>query len=133
MLVPQMTQSQIPSSETVDAQHVVHGVGLDTQSRCVHYHGPTDIIAIRFKCCNAYHACTDCHAALADHPIHRWPADEWGQQAIRCGACGREMTIRAYLDGPPACPACGAAFNPRCRYHHHFYFATPSLPSDEIR
>jgi uncharacterized CHY-type Zn-finger protein len=101
----------------------VHGVGLDDHSRCVHYHGPSDIVAIRFKCCDTYYACKDCHVALADHRIGVWPEAEWDQMAIRCGACGFILTIRAYLDGSSACPGCGAGFNPRCRYHHHFYFA----------
>jgi len=113
----------MPPDERLRAGDVVHGVGLDSQSRCVHYHGPLDIVAIRFKCCGAYYACKDCHAALADHPIRVWPEEEWDEKAIRCGACGSELTISTYLDGPAACPGCGAGFNPRCALHHHFYFA----------
>jgi uncharacterized CHY-type Zn-finger protein len=106
---------------------VVHGVGLDDERRCVHYHGPTDIVAIRFKCCGTYYACKDCHAALADHPISVWPEEQWDERAIRCGSCGGVLTIRAYLEEPATCSACGAGFNPRCRNHHHFYFAVPAL------
>jgi len=51
----------------------VHGVGLDDETRCVHYHGPTDIVAIRHKCCGDYYACKDCHDALAGHPMEAWP------------------------------------------------------------
>lgn len=114
--------------EQVNLQDRVRGIGLDDQSRCVHYHGPADIVAIRFMCCGAYYACKDCHAALADHDIRVWPKEQWHEKAIRCGACEGELTIQAYLDGPAMCPACGAQFNPRCRHHHHFYFAVEETP-----
>ena len=104
----------------------VRGVDLDAQSRCAHYHGAADIVAIKFMCCGVYYACTDCHAALADHPAQVWPADRWDERAIRCGACASTLTIATYLDGTPACPVCGAGFNPRCRSHHHYYFAVPA-------
>ena len=72
----------------------VRGVNLDPQTRCAHYHGPTDIIAIKIKCCGVYYACKDCHSALADHTIEVWPETEWDEPAILCGACGTELTIR---------------------------------------
>ena len=102
---------------------VVRGVGLDPQTRCDHYRSPLDIVAIRMACCDTYYACKDCHAALADHPLRPWPREQWDLPAILCGACRGELTIRQYLDGGPACPRCGAGFNPGCRNHHHFYFA----------
>lgn len=104
---------------------VVHGVDLDSESRCAHYHSPLDIVAIKFKCCATFYACRDCHAALADHPALVWPAEQWNERAIRCGACGSLETIVEYVNGPPMCPACGASFNPGCRNHHQFYFDTP--------
>lgn len=100
----------------------VLGVSLDAETRCAHYHGPTDIVAIRFKCCGEYYACKDCHIELADHPIVVWPEREWDTDAIQCGHCAREWPIRAYMAQPPACPSCSAPFNPRCRNHYHFYF-----------
>jgi len=100
----------------------VRGVGLDAQTRCIHWHSPRDIVAIRMKCCGEYYACRDCHDALAAHAVQVWPRAEWDRDAILCGACGGEMSIRAYLDGGDACPACGAGFNPGCRAHRHFYF-----------
>jgi uncharacterized CHY-type Zn-finger protein len=74
----------------------VRGINLDAHTRCKHYHGPTDIVAIKMKCCGVYYACKDCHAALANHRIEIWPEDEWSQKAILCGACGVELTIRQY-------------------------------------
>lgn len=104
----------------------VHGIDLDPQTRCTHWHSPRDIVAIRMKCCGLYYACKDCHDALVDHPLAPWPESEWHEKAVLCGACRSEMTIRGYLNAPDACPDCGAAFNPNCRLHHHFYFAMPA-------
>jgi uncharacterized CHY-type Zn-finger protein len=106
----------------------VLGVNLDSQTRCEHYHGATDIIAIKMKCCGLYYACTNCHAALADHPTALWPQDEWNQPAILCGACGATLTILQYLQSDSHCPACRAQFNPRCRNHYHLYFQVPPHP-----
>ena len=101
----------------------VRGLNLDPQTRCLHYHSPLDIIAIKTNCCQTYYACKDCHAALANHPLATWPQSEWHTQAILCGSCHTQLTIRAYLDSNSACPNCHAPFNPRCANHHHFYFA----------
>jgi uncharacterized CHY-type Zn-finger protein len=103
----------------------VHGVDLDPQTRCRHYHGRADIVAIKMKCCGEYFACKDCHAALADHPIEPWPTSEWNEQAILCGACGARLTIDQYMNGESRCPACHELFNPGCRKHYHYYFQTP--------
>jgi uncharacterized CHY-type Zn-finger protein len=103
---------------------IVRGINLDAQTRCVHYRSVVDIVAIKMKCCGIYYACKDCHEALAGHAFAVWPRGEWDARAVLCGACGVEMTIREYLGCRAACPGCGAAFNPGCRVHHHFYFET---------
>ena len=100
----------------------VRGLDLDPQTRCAHYHSAVDIIAIKMKCCGIYYGCKDCHIALAGHEIAVWPRTEWSQHAVMCGACSRELTIQEYLLGESRCPGCGAAFNPACATHHHFYF-----------
>ena len=105
----------------------VHGVNLDPQTRCEHYHGPTDIIAIKMKCCGHYYACKDCHEVLAGHSITVWPETEWDQPAVLCGACGATLTILQYMRNDPHCAACRAQFNPKCRNHHHFYFQVIEL------
>jgi uncharacterized CHY-type Zn-finger protein len=102
----------------------VRGVNLDPQSRCEHYSGPTDIVAIKMKCCSVYYARKDCHAVLTDHQIEVWPESEWSQKAILCGACGTELTIRQYMQSESSCPFCGERFNPRCRNHYSHYFKT---------
>jgi|SRR5271168_2985914 len=100
----------------------VLGLELDSQTRCLHYHSPLDIVAIKMKCCGVYYACKDCHAALAGHDIAVWPRNEWREKAILCGACGHTQSIESYMRNEPGCPACGAEFNPGCRNHYHFYF-----------
>src|ERR1700735_2668991 len=100
----------------------VNGVNLDAQTRCEHYRGRMDIIAIKMKCCGVYYACKECHEALGGHAIEVWPASEWNQEGVLCGAWGEELGIREYMESGYCCPECGAAFNPGCRKHYHFYF-----------
>ena len=35
----------------------VLGATVDDQTRCVHYAGPLDIVAIRFHCCGEFYPC----------------------------------------------------------------------------
>jgi uncharacterized CHY-type Zn-finger protein len=107
----------------------IRGVDLDPQTRCAHYRGPLDIIAIKMKCCGDYYACKDCHDALAGHAIEVWPRDEWNEKAILCGACGAELTVHEYLQSQNCCPICRSSFNPKCKNHYHFYFAEQDLPA----
>jgi uncharacterized CHY-type Zn-finger protein len=100
----------------------VRGVNLDAQTRCEHFHSPTDIIAIKMKCCGVYYACKDCHTELAKHPIEVWPDSEWEEKAILCGMCRSELTIHEYMQAEYQCLVCGAHFNPKCQAHHHHYF-----------
>ena len=100
----------------------VHGIDLDSQTRCTHYNSRLDIIAIKMKCCGVYYACKDCHDALADHSIEVWPHSEWDQPTVLCGACGTELNTREYLNCGNVCPECRAGFNPGCRNHYHYYF-----------
>jgi uncharacterized CHY-type Zn-finger protein len=110
---------------TADARPIVRGIEIDAASRCLHYHSALDIVAIRMHCCGEFYACAECHQALADHPIGRWPASEWDQAALRCGACGTEISIHAYFASRDRCPACAAPFNPGCRNHYDRYFVIP--------
>jgi uncharacterized CHY-type Zn-finger protein len=102
----------------------VRGIGVDAQTRCVHYGSPLDVVAIKMKCCGTYFACKECHAALVDHSLEPWPREEWEQSAVLCGACGSELTIAGYMGSSDRCPACGAAFNPGCREHRGYYFSS---------
>lgn len=103
--------------------HRVHGLGLDAHTRCTHWHGPTDVVAIRMACCGAYYACIDCHRELADHPPQAWPPGSAAVVAVLCGACGHAMPIGHYLSSGHQCPHCGHGFNPGCQRHYPHYFS----------
>lgn len=103
----------------------VRGVDVDDKTRCAHYHSHLDIIAIKLKCCGEFYACKECHDAIAKHALTPWPAHEHETPAILCGECAMQLSITEYLLCGSRCPNCGAAFNPRCRLHHHFYFSGP--------
>jgi uncharacterized CHY-type Zn-finger protein len=100
----------------------VHGLDLDASTRCRHYHGAADVIAIKMRCCGIYYACIDCHQALAGHAATVWPLTGWDTKAVLCGVCRTELSIHAYLSSGNRCPHCEAAFNPGCRNHYHLYF-----------
>ena len=101
---------------------IVHGVELDAETRCAHWHGPTDVIAMRFACCDTYYACFECHAELESHPAVVWPRDRFDELAVRCGVCRTELSCNEYFACDHVCPRCGARFNPGCANHHHLYF-----------
>jgi uncharacterized CHY-type Zn-finger protein len=100
----------------------VKGKPVDDQTRCEHYHSLLDIIAIKFKCCNEYYPCNQCHEETAGHKAIAWKKDEWNNKAILCGVCKKELTINEYLQSNNHCPHCNAAFNPNCSRHYHLYF-----------
>lgn len=100
----------------------VHGHLVDDQTRCTHWCGPTDVIAIRFRCCDRYYACFDCHSEFETHEAQCWRRDELETPGVLCGVCGAELSIAAYLDAEFECPACAAPFNPGCANHYHLYF-----------
>ncbi|GAA3660450.1 CHY zinc finger protein [Microbacterium marinilacus] len=102
--------------------HLVHGAVVDAQTRCAHWSGPLDVLAILFPCCGRWYPCHACHEAAADHPAKRWRSDEHDRRALLCGVCAGTSTIEEYL-AASGCARCGAAFNPGCRLHRHLYFA----------
>ena len=108
----------------VDVRFAVplRGVGVDGQTRCVHYDGVRDVIALRAGCCDTYHPCHRCHDETEDHPARVWPRSRFDEPAVLCGVCQTTMTVLAYLASGHACPACGAAFNPGCAAHYDLYF-----------
>ena len=114
----------------------LHGLDVDAQTRCAHWHGPTDIVALRFACCGAYSPCRACHDATAGHPAEVWPRSRFDEPAALCGACQTPLAASTYLASGHACPACGAAFNPGCAAHRDLYLeplapearATPRRP-----
>lgn len=111
----------------------VRGLDVDGQSRCRHWHGAGDIVALRMKCCGLWMACISCHAALAGHRPAVWPLRERHVPAVLCGACGARLAIAEYLNaeaharGAPRCPRCAAPFNPGCKRHWPLYFEMPHV------
>ncbi|UTH14234.1 CHY zinc finger protein [Macrococcus equipercicus] len=99
----------------------VFGSTVDNETRCIHYHQPEDVIAIKFNCCSKYYPCYKCHQENEAHSIIPWPKDDWDKQAILCGSCKMELTINDYM-AAVQCPHCAAPFNPRCSNHYHLYF-----------
>lgn len=115
------------------ARPPVHGATVDDATRCVHYSGPTDIVAIRFRCCLRFYPCFQCHADAESHRAEQWAPADWAERAILCGACGQTLSIDDYRS-VSACPRCGSAFNDGCRLHAHLYFQVPAtaIPATEV-
>ena len=103
----------------------VCGISVDAQTRCAHYHGDVDVVAIKFKCCDKWFSCYECHAECANHPARIWNLAEQETRAILCGVCGHQLTIAEYLGGDSVCPNCGGNFNPKCANHYDLYFEIP--------
>jgi uncharacterized CHY-type Zn-finger protein len=101
---------------------LIKGKPIDDNTRCVHYHSPLDIIAIKFKCCNDYYPCHQCHEETAGHPAEKWSKDEQDIKAVLCGICRHELTIKEYLASGNKCPGCSSLFNPKCSLHYDLYF-----------
>ena len=100
----------------------VYGINLDSQTRCRHYHGDLDIVAIKFKCCQKYYACYFCHLELESHPSETWNLADFQVKVILCGQCGKELTWGQYTSFESSCFQCGAKFNPNCKKHWDLYF-----------
>jgi uncharacterized CHY-type Zn-finger protein len=101
----------------------VFGVGLDSKTRCAHYHSPQDVIAIKAPCCDEYWACHKCHEEMAEHKLEPWLKTDEEKLAVLCGECGTELTISEYKNSDSNCPACGAQFNEGCKLHWDIYFS----------
>lgn len=99
----------------------VLGRVVDAETRCAHYHGPLDVVALQFKCCEEFYPCFACHEETAGHPTERWNTADGNRHAVLCGVCRTAMRIDDYLRAE-ACPSCSAPFNPGCRLHRHHYF-----------
>jgi uncharacterized CHY-type Zn-finger protein len=95
---------------------------VDDETRCIHYHSPLDIIAIKFKCCKEYYPCYSCHEDVTDHLPQIWKKNEFDTRAVLCGKCKQELTIEEYLKSNDQCPFCNEKFNPKCSNHYFFYF-----------
>jgi len=100
----------------------VYGKSIDKQTRCKHWHSELDVIAIKFKCCDKYYPCFSCHKEVVKHEHQVWPRSEFDQNAVLCGVCGHELSIKDYMNANNICPNCQAMFNPGCSNHYYLYF-----------
>lgn len=117
---PQPLTSPSSPSILVGATRV-YGLPIDAQTRCVHWAGPVDVVALSHPCCGRFYPCAECHDAVADHARKTWPA-EGEEEVALCGSCGTLMTAREYMQAK-GCGGCGHGFNPRCALHRDRYFA----------
>ena len=101
----------------------LHGVAVDSATRCDHYDSDLDVVAIRFAFCDYYYPCFRCHEAVTDHDPERISPDRFDRPAVLCGSCGATLSVDVYFECDDNCPECGAAFNPGCRRHRDRYFA----------
>lgn len=124
-LPPPITSAVTTHAPATDDRFPVplRGVQVDADTRCAHYDGPRDRIALRFACCGVYYPCFQCHRATTTHDAERWPGERRHEPAVLCGDCYRTMSAAAYLQCDHICPHCAAAFNPECAAHHDRYFA----------
>jgi uncharacterized CHY-type Zn-finger protein len=102
--------------------HDVHGVEVGLETRCAHYAGERDVIALRAPCCDRYYPCFECHRAVTTHDLDLMPTAAFGEPGVLCGACTTVLTVREYLDAGHVCPVCDVAFNPGCAAHYDRYF-----------
>lgn len=100
----------------------VEGVEITPTTQCKHWHSEKDVIAIKFKCCEKFFACNDCHSTLTTHESNQWSITERKEKAILCGRCKKLLTIQEYLDCKNCCTGCGCGFNPGCKLHYDLYF-----------
>jgi uncharacterized CHY-type Zn-finger protein len=98
------------------------GSTIDEETRCIHYNGETDIIAIKMHCCIQFYACINCHNENENHTATVWPKTAFNTEAIFCGICKSTLTIAQYLQANNSCPNCQASFNSKCSNHYHLYF-----------
>lgn len=100
----------------------VKGKPVDDHTRCVHWHSQLDIIALKFKCCESYFPCYECHKETAGHEAKRYNLRENPDlKCILCGNCNAEMTFSQYSSSLK-CIDCNSKFNPACASHYHLYF-----------
>ncbi|MEQ9413327.1 MAG: CHY zinc finger protein, partial [Cyclobacteriaceae bacterium] len=62
----------------------IRGKIIDQETRCVHYHSPNDVIAIKFKCCQQYYPCYQCHEEDVDHSPEVWASSDFDRKAVWC-------------------------------------------------
>lgn len=83
---------------------VIHGIAVDAQGRCAHWHSERDVVANTCGECSKLWACSLYHDELADH-----------------GFVPVDRQLPSVMHGA-FCPSCGHPFNPGCKAHEDVYF-----------
>lgn len=96
----------------------IFGINLDKDSRCTHYHGDNDVVALKCNKCQKYYACYKCHDELESHSFVPIAIDE--PSPVLCGHCYSKLTFEEYQLGH--CITCNHTFNPNCKKHSTIYF-----------
>ncbi|WP_210200631.1 CHY zinc finger protein [Alkalicoccus urumqiensis] len=99
---------------------------MDNETRCRHYNGPLDRIALKCSCCDTYYSCAACHEEHTGRAFQPIPETEMHVPAVLCGSCQNEMTPASYISCGDQCPHCRAPFNPGCKNHYAMYFSWKS-------
>lgn len=104
-----------------DNSILVYGATVDQETRCIHYHTRKDIIAIKFRCCQKYYPCYQCHNESENHAIRVWKKQEYEESVVLCGVCRHQFSITDYIT-KGQCPQCRSTFNSNCSRHFQLYF-----------
>ncbi|MCB5153661.1 CHY zinc finger protein [Streptococcus mutans] len=99
----------------------IYGDLIDKETRCIDYHGPTDIVALKCFACQKYYPCFLCHNRHETHNFQAYLEKLKKDKVVFCGSCQRELTIEAYKE-KGTCPFCHHLFNPNCKVHYNHYF-----------
>ena len=100
---------------------LIYGDVIDQETRCIHYAGELDIIALKCFSCKKYYPCYHCHDAHEDHAFAAYPVRLEEDKVVFCGSCRSELTIAQYL-ADARCIFCRHPFNPGCKQHRKIYF-----------
>ena len=96
----------------------IHGIEVDKEGRCIHYHSEMDVIANKCAKCKKFYACYKCHDELENHSFE--PVDPEEENTVMCGSCGKQFSYIEYA-GLTKCTACSHSFNPCCSVHKKIY------------
>ena len=75
---------------------MIYGDLIDKETRCIDYHGPTDIVALKCFACQKYYPCFLCHNRHETHNFQAYPEKLKKDKVVFCGSCQRELTIESY-------------------------------------
>lgn len=102
---------------------LLKGKLVDNHTRCEHWHSELDIIALKFKCCETFYPCYECHKESTSHEVLRYHSNT-EEKVVLCGNCNTSMTFAEYQSNkePLRCPYCMSKFNPGCSNHYDLYF-----------